>query len=179
MRSSIASYPDRGAYGNARYRGNSTGHLFRDLYGTWKNVLKVGLRALGGRASLKELYEWAVKSVQEERNRNIEAKIRQTLQRHFVRLSEGVYSLPMGSPAPVGEILAQLLNTRLRDERFEVVCVMAEILLNEGADPMWTGTDGNLRGCLDSNPSIDRADKKRLDRLLERHGCPPPTISGA
>lgn len=31
MKSSVVSYPDRGHYGNNRYRGNCTGHIIRDF----------------------------------------------------------------------------------------------------------------------------------------------------
>lgn len=35
LKSSVVSYPDRGHYGNSRYRGNCTGHIVKDFFGTY------------------------------------------------------------------------------------------------------------------------------------------------
>lgn len=32
LKSSVVSYPDRGAWGNSRYRGNCTGHIIKDFF---------------------------------------------------------------------------------------------------------------------------------------------------
>lgn len=71
----------------------------RTFYGTWRNVLTVALRELGGRAHLRDLYRWCGDMVTAPENRNIEAKIRQTLQRHFARVGDGVYSLAQAEAA--------------------------------------------------------------------------------
>lgn len=80
-------------------------------------------------------------------------------------------------PTSKSELLAQLLTSWFDACCFDDRYIAAEILLNAGADRMWTGTDGNLRGCLAAARSGDADGKKRFDRLLERHGCPPPANS--
>lgn len=35
FQSSVVSYPDRGHWGNSRYRGNCTGHIIKDFFGTY------------------------------------------------------------------------------------------------------------------------------------------------
>ena len=32
MASSVVSYPDRGPWGNSKWRGNASGHLYRELF---------------------------------------------------------------------------------------------------------------------------------------------------
>lgn len=73
----------------------------KDFYGTWKNVLTVGLRELGGEAHLSELYRWCGSNIEHTLNRNIEAKVRQVLQNHFERVGEGRYRLPESAQAGV------------------------------------------------------------------------------
>ncbi|MFF2532234.1 hypothetical protein ACFVS2_25325 [Brevibacillus sp. NPDC058079] len=45
---SVVSYPDRGHWGNKRYRGNCTGHIIKDLIEFYKPKLFVEVFAGGG-----------------------------------------------------------------------------------------------------------------------------------
>ena len=70
--------------------------LRRALEGTWRAVIHTALVKLGGRASLRELYEAVAAEAPERirKNPNWQAKIRQVLQRHFNPIERGVWSLP-------------------------------------------------------------------------------------
>jgi hypothetical protein len=51
LKTSVVSYPDRGNYGNSRYRGNCTGHIVKDFFATYikrKNGLIVDPSIGGG-----------------------------------------------------------------------------------------------------------------------------------
>ncbi|MDO3380424.1 hypothetical protein [Geoalkalibacter halelectricus] len=64
---------------------------------TWRNLLRMALIAKGGKASLQELYGLIERmpqaSTRREANNHWRAKIRQTLQKHFSRVDQGVYAL--------------------------------------------------------------------------------------
>lgn len=65
---------------------------------TWTGIVRQALVSLGGKATLKELYERVMENAPEraESNSNIDAKVRQVLQRHpaqFQRVDRGVWSL--------------------------------------------------------------------------------------
>lgn len=74
-----------------------TSRISRKYFGTWKTILTVALRNLGGQADLQKLYAYIGRTISAPENTHIEAKVRQTLQRHFVRVDEGVYSLPQAA----------------------------------------------------------------------------------
>jgi hypothetical protein len=64
---------------------------------TWRNLVRLALMNLGGRAALSDLYRLIVGMPQAgslvERNRNWAAKVRQVLQKHFRPVERGVWSL--------------------------------------------------------------------------------------
>jgi len=70
----------------------ATQRLSKAFYGTWRNLVEFTLRKLGGKASLSELYRF-VGTPEGHENSHVQAKIRQVVQKHFVRVERGVYAL--------------------------------------------------------------------------------------
>jgi hypothetical protein len=68
--------------------------VYRSVLGTWKNVVHYALMRLGGQAKLGDIYGFVGTHVDAGENQNVQAKIRQILQRHFARVEEGVWALP-------------------------------------------------------------------------------------
>lgn len=64
---------------------------------TWRNLVRMALIHLGGKASLEELYaligEMPEAAARRSSNNHWDAKIRQVLQRHFCPVERGVWSL--------------------------------------------------------------------------------------
>lgn len=60
----------------------------------WKNVIEIALVRLQGKASLDKIYDMVsiIAPDKLEKNNFYKEKIRQVLQKHFVRLSAGIYS---------------------------------------------------------------------------------------
>lgn len=58
----------------------------------WRAVVEWALRSLGGRAQVKEIYD-RIEPHRPSDNRWWQEKIRQTLQRHFVSVDRGIWSL--------------------------------------------------------------------------------------
>lgn len=67
--------------------------LSRKFYGTWKNVVEYALRKLGGRGKLGDIYSVISADFTAPTNNNVEAKVRQVLQRHFPKVGIGEYTL--------------------------------------------------------------------------------------
>lgn len=97
LKSSIVSYPERGTYGNNKYRGNCSGRLIKDIIETttWKNVIYSLLEEYGN-MSLKQLYE-AVKTyypVKSSSNNFIKEKVRQVVRSNcFRQVGNSMYSI--------------------------------------------------------------------------------------
>lgn len=64
------------------------------LKNCWRSVVEWGLRKLGGRGHVRELYQ-VIESKRPSDNRWWQEKIRQTLQRHFTSVERGIWELPM------------------------------------------------------------------------------------
>jgi len=65
LKTSVVSYPDRGNYGNSRYRGNCTGHIVKDFFATYikrKNGLIVD-PSIGGGTSVDVAREMGLRFV--------------------------------------------------------------------------------------------------------------------
>ncbi len=65
LKSSVVSYPDRGSWGDSRYRGNCTGHIVRDFfesYMTRKNGLAVD-PSIGGGTSVDVAREMGLRFI--------------------------------------------------------------------------------------------------------------------
>lgn len=60
---------------------------------TWRVVVDVALRKIGGRGTLSEIYN-AMKDLRPSENRWWKDKVRQVLQLHFVRVGQGEWALP-------------------------------------------------------------------------------------
>jgi hypothetical protein len=60
---------------------------------TWRCVVEVALRKIGGRGKLSEIYH-AMRDQRPSENRWWKDKVRQVLQLHFVRLGPGEWALP-------------------------------------------------------------------------------------
>jgi hypothetical protein len=69
--------------------------LIVGMSGSWKTVVKMSLIRLNGSADLKSIYSVAkiVAPFKVSNNENYQAKIRQQLQKHFLRVSKGIYSI--------------------------------------------------------------------------------------
>jgi hypothetical protein len=62
---------------------------------TWRNAIRIALMKLNGKGSLKEIYAEVEKVAKHliEKNQHWEAKIRQTLQKHFMSVERGVWAI--------------------------------------------------------------------------------------
>ena len=70
-----------------------TRRLSREFFGTWKNAVTIILRELGGGAHLADIYRRIGERVEPGGNHHMEEKVRQVLQRYFVRVGMGMYAL--------------------------------------------------------------------------------------
>lgn len=70
-----------------------TRKLSRAFFGTWKNVIDFVMRKLGGRARLSQIYAAVGECIEAPENNHVEAKVRQVLQKHFVRVGNAEYAV--------------------------------------------------------------------------------------
>lgn len=69
--------------------------MTREWYGSWENVVTAAVREIGGRAKVDDVYQWVFNNVVDDgRNKNVEAKIRQVLQLKFSKCAPATYELP-------------------------------------------------------------------------------------
>jgi len=71
--------------------------LSRQFFGTWRAVIEHVLRDLGGSASRRAIYERVGETFEATTNRNIEAKVRQTLNTYFEKVDDDTYALPVAA----------------------------------------------------------------------------------
>jgi site-specific DNA-methyltransferase (adenine-specific) len=72
---------------------------FRGPRSVWREVLATVLRELGGEAPLSEIYR-KVEGRRPTGNSHWKEQIRKVAQRHFCRMADGVYALPLGIGQP-------------------------------------------------------------------------------
>jgi DNA-binding ferritin-like protein (Dps family) len=65
------------------------------LAATWRSAIRIAFMKLGGKATLQDIYGEIAKIAQNliQNNKNWEAKIRQTLQKHFTNVQRGVWAV--------------------------------------------------------------------------------------
>ena len=61
MASSVVSYPDRGPWGNSKWRGNASGHLYRELFEQVKPKVFVD-PMVGGGTSIEVAQEMGIEA---------------------------------------------------------------------------------------------------------------------
>ena len=62
---------------------------------TWRNAIRIAMMSLGGKASLGEIYAEIERAASNliAKNSHYKAKIRQTLQKHYINVERGVWAV--------------------------------------------------------------------------------------
>jgi hypothetical protein len=80
--------------GTIMYPAGRTPVIIIGFSAAWKSVVSIVLSRLGGSADLQTIYNW-VETVAPDKVKNnqyFREKVRQTLQKHFLKINRGVYS---------------------------------------------------------------------------------------
>ena len=96
----VLSFPERGSFGNSRYRGNCSGFIHAFLIDQYKVNYLGEMYDIGGRIHYKDIVNAIYGYKKAENNNNLEAKVRQVLRMYektFEACGNGFYRLKDGS----------------------------------------------------------------------------------